>query len=340
MSTSLELQAVADLLRERQSFLLIPHERADGDALGSVLALARALQLHGKTAFPLALTEVSERYRFLLEQATLPVLGRDISIDRLPAADAVLILDTGARQQLQSVLTFLDGPRPTLAVIDHHAYRDLACDRTFADDTTPATGILVAELLTALGWLDDAQTAAYLLLAIGADTGWFAYSNTTADCFAWAHKLVRLGADSRALYEKLFLSDSVPRFRLLARALASTELRAKDRVVALTLRKSDFVACGADEAHTENLIDQACRLKSMLVAALFVEQSETQTRVSLRSRDPFDVHRFAARFGGGGHRRAAGIKMAGPIDQVRSLILAALEQEASAASGSIAPCNS
>jgi bifunctional oligoribonuclease and PAP phosphatase NrnA len=320
-------QEMAAVFQARETFLLIPHDRADGDAMGSMLALARGLESHGKKAFPVMLSEVSERYRFLFEGLQPVILNKNLRIEDLPAAEAVVLIDTGGRQQLLPIMPYLEKRPGKLIVIDHHAHGDIPTDYKLTDESSPATGLLIGKLLEQLGWLADPKIAEYLLVAIACDTGWFSYSNTNAECFSWAGKLAELGADSRGIYEKLFLSESVPRYRLLAQALASTELRAADRLVAMTLRQRDFADCGADQAHTENLIDQACRLKSMVVGILFVEQPQNVVRISLRSRDPFDVHQFAARFGGGGHRHAAGMRVNGEFEDVRTKVLAELETQ-------------
>lgn len=316
---------VVEFLKGHRSFLLVPHDRADGDALGSALALARALEAQGKRATLLLLSDVSERYRFLFPETAPLILGRNVSLESLPDYEAIILLDTGVRQQLGPLLPLLDRPRSPVVVIDHHEHCDLKVDLAFRDEKSPATGLLVARLLAEFGGLDDPRTAEDLLIAIASDTGGFSYSNTTAECFTWAAELTRRGARPRDIYEKLFLSDSVPRFRLMARTVDRAEIRARDRLVILSIRQEDFRACGADEAHTENLVDQAARLKTMVVAALFVEQPNGIVRISLRSREPFDVHAFAARYGGGGHRHAAGMKVPGTFDDVKSTITRALE---------------
>ncbi|MFA5864352.1 MAG: bifunctional oligoribonuclease/PAP phosphatase NrnA [Phycisphaerae bacterium] len=321
------IQPLADFLRTNKTFLLVPHERADGDALGSMLALARGLELQGKKAIPLLLSDVSERYRFLFGETFPSILGGNLAVKDIPDSDAVILIDTGVRQQVQPILPLLDRRTNKLIVIDHHASCDLSPDFAFIDEASPATGLLVGKLLGELGWLNDSQMAEYLLVAIASDTGWFSYGNTTADCFWWAGRLAELGADSPAIYQKLFLSDSPQRFRLLARALSGAELRVDNRLVVMTLRQEDFEMCGANQGHTENLIDQACRLKSMLAAILFVEQAGGIIRMSLRSRDPFDVDLFARQFGGGGHRQAAGMRIEGSMDEVKTKVLAVLEED-------------
>ena len=329
------LAAMADFIRQHENFLLITHDRPDGDALGSLLAMARTLNWHGKKATPILTANLPERYQFLETDETLVIVGKNITWDTLPAADALLIVDTGSREQLESYLPLLETFSGPLAIIDHHSYCNLHPRLQLIDTQSPSAGLIVAQLLEHLTWLDDATVADFIFVALATDTGWFSYNNTNADCFTWAAKLIQLGADDRTIYEKLFLSDSPARFRLIARALCSADLRCNDRLVAMTLTQDDFRECGAGQAHTENIIDQASRLKTMLVSILFVEQSGGIVRISMRSKPPFDVHAFASRFGGGGHARASGMRIVGPLDDVRKNILKELESAVESADGRI-----
>jgi phosphoesterase RecJ-like protein len=320
--TKEQLREAADFIRKYNHFLLVPHERADGDALGSVLALSQAMKRHGKDARAVMLTELSERYQFLGEENTLTIFDKDKDLSSI---EAIIVIDTGASQQLVSFMPTLEKWTGGLMVIDHHSYCDLKPEVALRDEHSPATGLIIGQLLEEMGWLDEAKIADDLFIAIVSDTGWFSYSNTNADCYAWAARLTSLGANDRKIYENLFLSDSPARFRLIARALSSAELRSENRLIVLTLRQKDFIDAQACEAHTENIIDQACRIKTMVAAILFVEQPSGIVRVSLRSREPFDVHAFAHQFGGGGHPRAAGMRIKGNFDEVRQSVIAKLE---------------
>jgi len=299
----------------------VPHDRADGDACGSMLALATALEKAGKRVHKLLLGGLSSRYEAVFAGQGATVLGKDISLDQIPDVQTVVFIDTTSSAQITPIAPWLEKFCGTVVAIDHHPRGDLCCDAELVDETRAATGLLVGMLLEHLGWLDDPVIAGHLLIAIGTDTGWFRYSNVTAECFWWAAKLAELGAPVHGTYEKLFLSDPPERFELMVRALCSRELLAGGRIVAFTLNQRDFSETGASEAYTENIIDEAARLKTMEVAVLFVERSDGKIGISLRSRGQVDVSRFARRLGGGGHRRAAGIELSDPLDQVKSRIL-------------------
>jgi phosphoesterase RecJ-like protein len=323
--TNEAITAMADFIHQHEKFLIITHDRPDGDALGSLFALSRSLNQHGKKATPILTADLPERYQFLQTDEPFVMIRNDSDWSALPAADALIIVDTGSREQLQSYLPLLERFTGPKAIIDHHAYCNLKSDIQLIDTHAPAAGLVLAQLLDHMNWLNDAATASFIFVAIATDTGWFSYSNTTADCFSWAAKLMNLGANDRAIYENLFLSDSPARFRLIGRALCSAELHSNDQLVAMTLSLNDFSQCNATSAHTENVIDQASRLKTMLVSILFVEQPGNVVRISMRSRAPFDVHAFASKFGGGGHARASGMRVEGSLKEVREKILKELE---------------
>ena len=73
---------------------------------------------------------------------------------------------------------------------------------------------------------------------------------------------------------------------------------------------------------TENLVNEALRIGRVETAILLVE-NEQKVRVSLRSRDAVDVSAVAAQFGGGGHRRAAGIRTDESIDAFKAKLIEA-----------------
>jgi len=185
---------ILELIGRGDRLLLTTHVRPDGDALGSLSALRRALTRRGKEVLPLLLSEAPRRYRFLFDRQPA-VLGQDLSIEQLPHVDCVVILDTSSGAQVEAIQDHLHELGNHLIVIDHHETGDLRFDAAWIDTSAAATGVLVAELLERQEWLDGADVASDLLVAIGSDTGWFRYSNTDGRALRWAGKLAELGAD-------------------------------------------------------------------------------------------------------------------------------------------------
>jgi phosphoesterase RecJ-like protein len=180
----------------------------------------------------------------------------------------------------------------------------------------------------------DLAAAEALAVAITSDTGWLRFANTDSRCLRTVARLLEDGPSGAGvrmdkLYMRLFQCDRPQRLRLTARMLQSLELHCGDRLATMMIRKADFDATGALPEETENLVNEALRMACVETAILLVENGPAPdgggpiVRVSLRSRDEVDVAAVAARFGGGGHARAAGVRQAVPIEKLRDELVKA-----------------
>lgn len=321
------LTLIVKRLREAETILIVTHARPDGDALGCASALAQAARTAGKAAhvlLPGADSSVPQRYEFLFP-GDRPAAAERFG-ELAASADAVVVLDTCAFGQLDGLEQALGQCREKIVVMDHHATRDDVGAVQWIDRSAAATGVMVAELLEALGWAMDAEVAEALATAVTSDTGWFRFANTDARCLGVFAGLLAAGVRADKLYARLFQTDRPQRLRLMTRMLESLELHCADRLAVMTIRKGDFQAAGANSSETENLVNEALRIGSVESVALLVEDGDV-VRVSLRSRDAIDVAELAARFGGGGHARAAGFRLPEDIDSLKPRIVAEFEKE-------------
>ena len=170
------------------------------------------------------------------------------------------------------------------------------------------------------------------------DTGWFRHSNTDHRVLAAAADLVACGVRPHELYESLFLRESAARVRLQSAAIATMELLAADRVAVMTLTRRAIADAGATVADTEDIVNEPLRIASVVVSVLLVEHDDGVVRASFRSKPPLeapagstqtaqpdiDVAALAQFFGGGGHRRASGARIPGPLPDVRRRIVESL----------------
>jgi phosphoesterase RecJ-like protein len=221
-------------------------------------------------------------------------------------------------EQLLTVHPFL--------VIDHHRGHDDFGDLRWVAPDRAATGELVYDLALALAAEISAQTAYCLYAAIVADTGSFKYSATTGDTFRIAGDLVSRGVKPADVSGKLFDNFTVQRLRLMHLVLATLQLYADDRLAVISAPLEFFIKTGTGQEDSEGFINYPRSLSTVKIAALLKENEQGLVSVSLRSKgSTHDVARVAAFFGGGGHRNAAGFKLADTtIDQVREKLLAKL----------------
>jgi len=319
-----EQDEVVALLGSVRSVAVTSHLAPDGDGLGSGLALVRALKSVGVAARFVSTDGVPRRYRFLP--------GAD---DVLRAAalvepyDAVILIECPERHR--PGLSDLD--RYRLVNIDHHALNARYAAINWVDPRAAAVGEMIYDLLPALGVALDRDIAVNLYTAIVTDTGSFRYSNTTHRTFEIAAALLSAGCQPAAVATALYEDEPLARLELTRKALGSLVLDPSGRLAWIELDAADVAWSLAHDVDTEDLVNYPRSIAGVEVALFFKDRGHGPVKVSLRSRGRVDVAAFAARFGGGGHKQAAGCSITGKLDEVRDRVLAMLREELGATAG-------
>jgi phosphoesterase RecJ-like protein len=322
MLTKTDFDNAIDLIRKSERILLATHTKPDGDACGCLAAIADLLTRQGRALTALTPTPAPEWYDFLFTRKPL-ALARDITLETLGQQqfDLVLILDTNSRIQLGRFAEYLEHNSAPVLVIDHHATADALGTLELTDPTAAATALIIFDLLSHARWPLTPEIARALFVAVATDTGWFQFANTDARAYRSCAELIDAGADPTKLYDALYNTFSVPRFDLMCAMLATLELHLDDRFATLHITRSHFQRTGASLTDTENLINESHRIATVRASALFVELNDGRIRCSLRSKSDLDVAKIAQKFGGGGHRMAAGTFLPGPLENAKRLIL-------------------
>ncbi|MHC4498789.1 MAG: DHH family phosphoesterase, partial [Planctomycetota bacterium] len=276
------------------------------------------------------LSEIPEWYESLFAEK-VPILGRDVTLDQLKQGqlaqpDLIMIIDTNSYSQLPAFDEYLKQNDKPVLVIDHHITADGLGDVELIDTTAAATGLIVCEFFEFAGWPVTENIAHALFVAVATDTGWFHFANTDTRTLTIAAELTDAGAKPSQIYHGLYQNFSPQRFKLMAAMLTSLEIHFNGRFAAVQLSQQDFERTGAAHKDTENLIDECRRIGAVEVAALFVELKDGRIRCSLRSRGAVDVRQIAQKFGGGGHKMAAGTYLPAPLDNAKKLIIAEIQE--------------
>jgi len=325
-----DFQKAIELIEHSNSVLLTTHTRPDGDACACVAALWEVLSRTGRKVDTLFLSPIPQWYEFLFDSPPA-VLGKDLAADHLrqhlSRPDLIIIIDTNSYSQLPGFDQCLRASPAAVLVIDHHITSDNLGSVQLIDTAAAAAGLVVYDFFKFAGWQVTQRIAEALFVAIASDTGWFRFTNTDSRVLSTCAELADAGADIAAVHRRLYQSFSVQRFRLMVAVLNSLELHFDGRYAAQHIRLDDFSRTGASPRDTENLVDECRRIAGVEVAALFVEQQDGRIRCSLRSNGRVDVRRIAERFGGGGHKAAAGLYLPGPLEKAKALIRQQIGQE-------------
>lgn len=317
------------LVGESQSFVLMSHMRPDCDAIGSALGLALALRSLGKTARIINGDGVPPHIGFIDPGNDVEVLGHYVAAVDIKC-DALVIVDTGAWSQLGPMADVVRNSQAKKVNIDHHVSQDDLGAMTFKDTTSESTGRLILQAIDALGVKLAPEIAIPLFAAIGTDTGWFRFSSVTEPTFQAAARLVAAGVQPNAVFSELYEKNSLARLRLQGRILSNVKSHLNGRLLTTAITQNDLQAVGAEPTDTEDVINRLLGVAGVEAALLFLELSPHETKVSLRSRSLLDVNAVAAKFGGGGHKAASGVRYPGPLSAAEPAVVAAMIEAMSA----------
>ncbi len=317
--TEKELTEAADAVAGASEVALACHVPPDGDALGSMLAFHHLCLDNGQKSIaswsdPF---EVAPHYRFLpgLDGLTKP--------GDFPSYPEVMVtFDCGSIERLGG----LAGPArraSQLIVIDHHLTNARYGSINLIDPAAAASAVVVRRLVERLGWHLTPDAALCLYTGLVTDTGRFQYANTTPEVFALAAELVSFDLPIAAMTRQLFEEHSFSYLQLVGDCLTRAELDRERGFVATWITEQDLDRHGVDLDETEGLIDLVRRVSEADVSCV-IKEVRDGVRVSLRGVSGVDVSEVATRFGGGGHRFAAGFTCSGTVPEVLAAIKAAL----------------
>jgi nanoRNase/pAp phosphatase (c-di-AMP/oligoRNAs hydrolase) len=322
-------QQIIEVLSRCKRLLVTTHVRPDGDALGTVAAMVMGMNKIGIEAEALLLSHLPSKYSFVFTENNIVYREvengwpDDFSLDRY---DALLVCDTGTWSQLPGLRERVEKWPKSKIVLDHHLTQENWADAKLVLTEAAAAGEIAAELLEQWGVKFDSAIATALFLAVASDTGWFQFSNTRPYTMRLAALLMEAGVDTDRMYQLLYQNERPERVALQTRAQQSLELLCENRLAVMRVTKKDFEETNAKVPDTENLINIPLQIRTVEVSLLFVEPTDFgPVRVSLRSKGHIDVAQFAEQFGGGGHARAAGLKVEGSLELVHSKVVTAMQ---------------
>jgi bifunctional oligoribonuclease and PAP phosphatase NrnA len=322
------------MLSSAKRVIITTHARADGDALGSAAGLARALRTQARQVDVYLHEPVLPRYEFLPDMDLMRVWNVSDARAAMDAADLLVVVDTCSSVQIGEIADiWTRADKPKLA-IDHHVTRDAIVDAIYVDESSAAAAAMIERLCCAADWAIDAQTATLLYAGLATDTGWFQFSNANAAAFESAGRLVAAGARPNELYERLYKNDPEARLRLIGEVLQTFELHCDGRLAVIRIDRAMLNRCNATGKLSEEVINEPQRIGSVVAAVLLIEpySDEGPIRVSFRSKRDIDVAAIARQFGGGGHARAAGAKLATSLDEACRQVVPVLISEVSKSS--------
>jgi bifunctional oligoribonuclease and PAP phosphatase NrnA len=296
-----------DILATAEEPVLACHIGPDGDAMGSTLALALAMQKIGKSPKP----SWSEPFGVPKQYAFVP--GQELLVppSRVPESPEVMwTFDAGSMERL-GTLEGVGRAAKNLVVVDHHVSNDNFGTVNLVDPQAAASAVVVYELIRRAGIDLDRDIATLLYLGLVTDTGRFQYRNTTPSVHEMAADLLSHGIAHDEIARLVYDTHSFGYLKLLSTALDRAEIIAGASMVWTWITQADLAANQITLEDTEALIDMIRTAAEAEVAAALKETPEGRIKVSMRSKGSVNVGAICEALGGGGHALAAGFTAAG-----------------------------
>ena len=317
------VKQVRSALLASRSAILTTHLNADGDGAGSEAAVASWLRGNGSEAWIINPTAFPDSLRFLIEDEDWSVpAGSRRARDLCEQADLAVVLDTGEVPRIGRVQESIRD-LPTV-VIDHHPRGDNPIGGTsLRDPQASATTELVHDIISASGgpWNDYIAQGIYVGLLT--DTGSFRFDNTTPACHSIAAEMVGRGVQPETVYTRVYGSAPLRKYQLLSRALETLEHDQDFGITWMTIPKDTYEELGILADDLDGIVDIPRSITGTQVGLLFRLTNSGEVMISFRSNGPVDVNLLARRFQGGGHVKASGAVVAGPIDRAIERVVSA-----------------
>lgn len=322
-----EIQKLDNLILESKNILITSHENPDGDALGSMLSLGLGLKKIGKEVTFYNKDEVPEILEFLPHSENIVSSLRSVS----GPFDIAFALDCTATSR--AGIEFEEYAKSenckNVVIVDHHETTGSDADLHLLDKGASSTGIIIYRILNSLDIELDKSIAENIYTTIVSDTGSFSYSNTNSKTLRIAAELVDIGVDPSQISQALYENEPLRKLELFKLVIPTLEITEDKIIASIFVDKKMFHETATTRQDTEGMVNIPRSIKGVDVAMLFRQEgqdSDPEWKVSLRSKGRVNVAKIAEGFGGGGHARAAGCSLKGSIQEVKSIVIASVQE--------------
>ena len=314
-----KFEQVIEEIRKGKSFLVSSHINPEGDAVGSMLALALGLKELNKDVTAYLYDPVPKVFRFL------PFADKVINkIHEDKIYDAVFAVDCGQRDRLGEDFNKIKN-QGKLINIDHHTTNDCFGDINVIADAC-AAGEMVYDLLKEIPVTINRDIATNIYTSILTDTGSFRYSSTTPKAFRIAGEMVGLGVEPWDISQRVYESNPLNKLKLLASVLNTLEVTSDGKVASLIVTLDMLNKAATTKEIVDGFVNYARTIEGVEVGVLFRETKPDEYKISMRSKGRIDVAEVMQGFGGGGHMNAAGCNIKGSIKGIKEKILSETEK--------------
>ena len=317
-------ETVRKAIEGASRILISGHISPDGDSLGSMIALARLLNQAGYQAYASADVNALGKLR-ILEGVEEMIPLRKLKNKKF---DLFIAVDCGALSRLPPEIRPYAEKLPKVC-IDHHITNDGSFgDAKILDPSASSASELVWRFAKWMEWKLDRASAEALWVGMITDSGRFAYDSTSPQTLRAAGDLMKYGVRTAYFNDLIYCSFSRKSIELKRIAWRSLHIWKNRKVAEVTLTRDDFRSVRGTKADAEDIIEIPRMVAGNEIAVFFyqIPDRTKEVRCSIRTRGNLDATVLAGKFGGGGHRKAAGCTITGTMNTVKRRVRAAIKE--------------
>lgn len=312
------LDNIVEEIRKAESIVVLTHETPDGDAIGSSLAMYNALKQIGKNV-DVIIPECPRNFEFLAGAKEVKKEGRKDNYDLAITVDCATI------ERLNGWREYFDRANVTIN-IDHHTKNGMFADYNYVNPASPACAQILIIVLEALNIKITKDIGSCLLAGIITDTGGFKNQGVSAETFQFVAWLLQTGVNVSEVYKHAYQVRTRSSFELSKKAMDRLEFLEDGKIAFTYITKQDELEVNAEPGDHEGIVEKGRDIEGVEVSVFLRQRDDKTYKVSLRSNDYVNVSDVAIVFGGGGHVKAAGCRIAGTPDQIKSTLVGIIKK--------------
>ena len=313
------LENIKNAIAKSKTAIIATHTDPDGDAIGSVLALGLMLEKLGLSVTFYSADDVPRLYRFLAEaerfkKEVFPKVQFDLAF----VVDCSALNRVGDKIDLRKLA-------PVIINIDHHPDNSQFGDLNYVMKTS-SVAEEIYDLFKYFGVKIDYGIAECLYTAMITDNGNFRYENTTEKTFLIAGELLKAGINTHEITTRIYDNRSLPSIKIAARVMLELKTSPDQKIAWSAVTEKMMLETGAKGEDLVGIVDRIRSIEGVEVA-IFFREDKGKVKINFRSKEKSNVSEIARRFGGGGHAKAAGAVVAGPLDKVQEKVIAEVQKQ-------------
>lgn len=317
----MSVKAVLDAFDCYETFLICTHVNPDPDALASQVALGIYLERKGKKVLLFSEKSIPERFLFLPGMKKIKSLGRKQTLKY----DVAIVTDAGDIDRVGDVQRLFVEGKPIIN-IDHHVTNTNFGDINHVEAHSSSTCEVVFGIFKKVGFDLTADLAKLLYVGVMTDTGSFRYTNTSAKTHKMASELFEFPINASELYKKIYEQVPLLDLKRFTKLISQFSSLYDGKLICVELSKRIIRKFSAQFDLREKIFGYLRTIEGVCVVVIFTEEKRALTQVNFRSQSSVDVAQIAAKFHGGGHKKASGCAVFGDIKLVRRKILSEIKK--------------